>query len=227
MLAASSFTNPWLLNTASKSLWCPSSLVVNSFPLPLASKSCFPQSPVGRFGVKCTATKPPKSPAEEDWKVKREVLLQKRVRSVEVKEALRLQTENNFLILDVRPEAEFKEAHAPGAINIQIYRLIKEWTPWDIARRAAFLFFGIISGTEENPEFLQIVESKLDKDAKIIVACSSGGTMRPSQNLPQGQQSRSLIAAYLLVLNGYKNVYHLDGGLYNWFKEGLPSISEE
>ncbi|PKU69671.1 Rhodanese-like domain-containing protein 14, chloroplastic [Dendrobium catenatum] len=105
--------------------------------------------------------------------------------------------------------------------------LIKEWTPWDIARRAAFLFFGIISGTEENPEFLQIVESKLDKDAKIIVACSSGGTMRPSQNLPQGQQSRSLIAAYLLVLNGYNNVYHLDGGLYNWFKEGLPSISEE
>ncbi|KAK8943456.1 hypothetical protein KSP40_PGU005261 [Platanthera guangdongensis] len=75
-------------------------------------------------------------------------------------------------------------------VNIQIYRLIKEWTPWDIARCAAFLFFGIISGTEENPEFIQIVESKLDKDAKIIVACSSGGTMRPSQNLPQGQQSR-------------------------------------
>lgn len=31
------------------------------------------------------------------------------VRSVEVKEALRLQKENNFVILDVRPEAEFKE----------------------------------------------------------------------------------------------------------------------
>lgn len=36
---------------------------------------------------------------------------------------------------------------------------------------------------------------------------------------------RSLIAAYLLVLNGYKNVYHLEGGLYTWFKEGLPAAA--
>ncbi|KAL0321582.1 UNVERIFIED_CONTAM: Rhodanese-like domain-containing protein 14, chloroplastic [Sesamum calycinum] len=165
--------------------------------------------------------------AEEDWRIKRQVLLEKKVRSVDVKEALRLQTENKFFILDVRPEAEFKEAHPAGAINVQIYRLIKEWTAWDIARRAAFAFFGIFSGTEENPEFLQSVESKLPKDAKIIVACSAGGTTKPTQNLPEGQQSRSLIAAYLLVLNGYTNVYHLEGGIYNWFKEGLPTESEE
>ncbi|KAL2550819.1 Rhodanese-like domain-containing protein 14 [Forsythia ovata] len=177
--------------------------------------------------IQNAATKPAKSPAEEEWKIKRQVLLEKRVRSVDVKEALRLQKENNFVILDVRPEAEFKETHPPGAINVQIYRLIKEWTAWDIARRAAFAFFGIFSGTEENPEFIQSVESKIDKSAKIIVACSAGGTMKPSQNLPEGQQSRSLIAAYLLVLNGYTNVYHLEGGLYNWFKEGLPSESEE
>ncbi|KAJ1383087.1 Rhodanese-like domain [Sesbania bispinosa] len=177
--------------------------------------------------IQSAATKPAKTPAEEDWKVKRELLLQKRVRSVDVKEALRLQKENNFVILDVRPEAEFKEAHPPDAINVQIYRLIKEWTAWDIARRAAFAFFGIFAGTEENPEFIPTVEAKLDKNAKIIVACSSGGTMKPTQNLPEGQQSRSLIAAYLLVLNGYTNVFHLEGGLYAWFKEGLPSISEE
>ncbi|XP_077248489.1 rhodanese/Cell cycle control phosphatase superfamily protein [Tasmannia lanceolata] len=182
---------------------------------------------IGSLKIRNAATKPVKSPAEEDWKTKREYLLEKRVRSVDVKEALRLQKENNFIILDVRPEAEFKEGHPPGAINVQIYRLIKEWTAWDIARRAAFAFFGIFSGTEENPEFIQSVESKIDKSSKVIVACSSGGTMRPSQNLPEGQQSRSLIAAYLLVLNGYANVYHLDGGLYTWFKEGLPADSEE
>ncbi|OMO93556.1 hypothetical protein COLO4_16824 [Corchorus olitorius] len=179
------------------------------------------------LSVRSAATKPAKSPAEEDWKTKRALLLEKRVRSVDAKEAHRLQKENNFVILDVRPEAEFKEAHPAGAINIQIYRLIKEWTAWDIARRAAFAFFGIFAGTEENPEFMQSVESKFDKDAKIIVACSAGGTMKPTQNLPEGQQSRSLIAAYLLVLNGYKNVYHLEGGLYTWFKEELPSESEE
>ncbi|KAE8663264.1 Rhodanese-like domain-containing protein 14 [Hibiscus syriacus] len=149
------------------------------------------------------------------------------VRSVDAKEAFRLQKENNFVILDVRPEAEFKEGHPTGAVNIQIYRLIKEWTAWDISRRAAFAFFGIFSGTEENPEFIQSVESIFDKDAKIIVACTTGGTLKPTQNLPEGQQSRSLIAAYLLVLNGYKNVFHLEGGLYTRFKEGLPSESEE
>ncbi|KAM7463655.1 hypothetical protein LguiA_031776 [Lonicera macranthoides] len=183
--------------------------------------------PSSRLTIYNTATKPAKSPAEEDWKIKRSVLLEKRVRSVDVKEALRLQKENNFVILDVRPEAEFKEAHPPGAVNVQIYRLIKEWTAWDIARRAAFAFFGIFAGTEENPEFIQIVESKLDKKSKIIVACSSGGTMKPTQNLPEGQQSRSLIAAYLLVLNGYTNVFHLEGGLYTWFKEGLPAEESE
>ncbi|CAI9762504.1 unnamed protein product [Fraxinus pennsylvanica] len=181
----------------------------------------------GGLRIQNAATKSAKSPAEEEWKIKRQFLLEKRVRSVDAKEALRLQKENNFVILDVRPEAEFKEAHPPGAINVQIYRLIKEWTAWDIARRAAFAFFGIFSGTEENPEFIQSVESKIDKSAKIIVACTAGGTMKPSQNLPEGQQSRSLIAAYLLVLNGYTNVYHLEGGLYNWNKEDLPSESEE
>ncbi|KAG6500512.1 hypothetical protein ZIOFF_040358 [Zingiber officinale] len=174
------------------------------------------------------ATKPAKSPAEEDWKIKRELLLQKRVRSVDVKEALRLQKENNFVILDGRPEAEFKEAHPPGAINVQIYRLIKERTARDIARCAAFAFFGIFTGTEDPLSLCRVsVESKLDKDAKIIVACSTGGTMKPSQSLPEGLQSRSLIAAYLLVLNGYKNVFHLEGGLYKWFKEGLPAEAEE
>nr|CAB3457664.1 unnamed protein product [Digitaria exilis] len=102
---------------------------------------------------------------EEEWKVKRQLLAQKRVRGVDVKEALRLQKENNFVILDVRPEAEFKEAHPPGAINVQIYRLIKEWTAWDIARRAAFAFFGIFAGTEENPEFIQ---SRLASDVAAV-----------------------------------------------------------
>ncbi|XP_010433326.1 PREDICTED: rhodanese-like domain-containing protein 14, chloroplastic [Camelina sativa] len=179
--------------------------------------------------IHCASTKPAKPAAEIDWKQKRELLLEKRVRSVDVKEALRLQKENNFVILDVRPEADYKAGHPPGAINVEMYRLIREWTAWDIARRLGFAFFGIFSGTEENPEFLQGVEAKLDKEAKIIVACSSAGTMKPTQNLPEGQQSRSLIAAYLLVLNGYKNVFHLEGGIYTWSKEGLPveTIEEE
>lgn len=33
---------------------------------------------------------------------------------------------------------------------------------------------------------------------------------------------RSLIAAYILILEGYKNIVHMEGGIRNWFKEDLP-----
>jgi rhodanese-related sulfurtransferase len=71
------------------------------------------------------------------------------------------------------------------------------------------------------------VNSKLDKSTKTIVACQSGGTVKPTANLSEGQQSRSLIAAYLLSLDGYKTIVHIDGGLRNWFKDGLPVVYKE
>jgi len=43
------------------------------------------------------------------------------VRSVDVKEALRLQKENNFVILDVRPEAEFKEVYIFMLFIVTLY----------------------------------------------------------------------------------------------------------
>lgn len=75
--------------------------------------------------------------------------------------------------------------------------------------------------------FLADVKAKLDKDTKIIVACSAGGTMKPSANLAEGQQSRSLIAAYLLKLDGFKSVVHLEGGIRTWIKEDLPTTAED
>lgn len=185
--------------------------------------------PSSRFGsrrplaVRSIATGPPKSATDVEWKTKRETLKKNNLRSVKPKEALRLQQEEGYTILDVRPEAEFAEAHAAGAVNAQLYRLIKEWTPWDIARRAGFAFFGIFAGTEENPEFLNEVKAlNLEKDSKIILGCQSGGTMKPSPSLSDGQQSRSLIAAYVLTLEGYKNLLHMEGGFRTWFKEDLP-----
>lgn len=57
------------------------------------------------------------------------------------------------------------KGHPPGAINVEMYRLIREWTPWDIARRLGFAFFGIFSGTEENPEFIQSMQLRSDQKA--------------------------------------------------------------
>jgi rhodanese-related sulfurtransferase len=88
---------------------------------------------------------------------------------------------------------------------------------------AGFAFFGIFTGTEENPEFLNEVKAlNLAKDTKIILGCQSGGTMKPSPSLSDGQQSRSLIAAYVLTMEGYKNLLHMEGGFRVWFKEDLP-----
>ncbi|VAI34886.1 unnamed protein product [Triticum turgidum subsp. durum] len=194
---------------------------------PLEAAKHYRAHGVRSLRVTCAATKTAKSPAEEEWKIKRQFLLEKRVRSVDVKEALRLQNENNFVILDVRPEAEFKQAHPPGAVNVQIYRLIKEWTAWDIARRAAFAFFGIFAGTEENPEFIKSSSPALCYGLRLPWETVAQDTFNRLGRRSNDRLCVSLIAAYLLVLNGYKNVFHLDGGLYTWFKEDLPSEGEE
>jgi hypothetical protein len=86
------------------------------------------------LAVRGIATGPPKSATEVEWKVKREALKKNNLRSVKLREALRLQQEQGYTILDVRTEAEFAEAHAAGAVNAQLYRLIKEWTPWEFSK---------------------------------------------------------------------------------------------
>ncbi|CAG7911127.1 unnamed protein product [Brassica rapa] len=57
--------------------------------------------------------------AEVDWRQKRELLLEKKVKGVDVKEALRLQKENNFVISDVRPEAEYKDVSRSSSRSYQ------------------------------------------------------------------------------------------------------------
>ncbi|EFJ23821.1 hypothetical protein SELMODRAFT_174737 [Selaginella moellendorffii] len=169
------------------------------------------------------ATKRAKTPAEEDWRIKREALKKNQVRSITAKDAKRLQDEQGYVLLDVRPQNEFQKMHPIGAVNVEIYRLIKEWTAWDIARRLGFAFFGIFDGTEENPNFLADVRAKVESKSKVIVACASGGTMKPTPTLADGQQSRSLIAAYVLLMDSYTNVLHLEGGLRSWYQDRLPT----
>lgn len=91
------------------------------------------------------------------------------------------------LLLDVREPAEWEKGHIPGAV--QAPRGMLEWyadptTPYAKA------------------------ELTTKRDARIIVACASGG--------------RSMLAAETLRSMGYTNVVSMAGGCNEWSKQGFP-----
>ncbi|CAI5467523.1 unnamed protein product [Closterium sp. Yama58-4] len=165
--------------------------------------------------VVASAATETKTSGKLEWINKRSFLVKNKVVGVSPAEAVRLAKEEGHVIIDVRTVAEYNEVHPEGAVGVEFYRLIKEWTPYHVLRRAAFAFFGVLNGTEENPDFLAQVQAAVpDKETPIILACMPGGTLKPTQNFPYGKESRSLNAANVLVKNGYKNVRHIEGGQY-------------
>eukprot|EP01026_Neomeris_dumetosa_P048426 TRINITY_DN4191_c0_g2_i5.p3 TRINITY_DN4191_c0_g2~~TRINITY_DN4191_c0_g2_i5.p3 ORF type:complete len:105 (-),score=10.66 TRINITY_DN4191_c0_g2_i5:110-424(-) len=91
-----------------------------------------------------------------------------------------------------------------------------------------------MTATERNTDFLAEMERLKKKGDKIIVMCAIGGTLKDTLDYfgkksgykdPDrqfGRESRSLKAIYELVMAGYKNVVHLDGGFQQWKYEGFP-----
>src|SRR6266478_7988818 len=67
-----------------------------------------------------------------------------------------MQSDPEYLYLDVRSVPEFEAGHAKGAINIPIMHI----TP---------------AGMTPNPEFPAVVEGALPKDAKLLIGCKTGG----------------------------------------------------
>src|SRR5689334_21403055 len=91
------------------------------------------------------------------------------------------------LLLDVRESAEWERGHIPGAVLAP--RGMLEWyadptTPYAKS------------------------ELTTKRDARIIVACASGG--------------RSMLAAQTLKSMGYTDVVNMTGGFNEWSKKGFP-----
>ncbi|GFH24319.1 rhodanese domain-containing protein, partial [Haematococcus lacustris] len=55
-----------------------------------------------------------------------------------------------------------------------------------------------------------------------MVMCESGGSIGEKTGAPLGFQSRSLKAVYYLQQAGVAKVVHVEGGLGQWLREGLP-----
>lgn len=141
---------------------------------------------------------------------------------------LGLERERLYL-LDVRPEDEYRGGRACGSYNVPLFRRILGWNASKVARRAAFLAFGVVNGTEENPEFLNSVLDAFDAsnvmDKEIVVVCGSGSWPWrddvPTETYDSRKITRSLQAAYTLVEAGITNVRVLDGGVRAWYEAGL------
>ena len=127
----------------------------------------------------------------------------KRISPDEAKDLL--DSNAGYVYLDVRSVPEFEAGHAPSAKNIPLLHR----TPY---------------GMEPNEDFVEVCESALGKDAKVITACMVGG--------------RSLRAAQILVANGFTNVLDMRGGFRGesdrmgrlvypgWVPRGLPVTTE-
>ena len=91
------------------------------------------------------------------------------------------------LLLDVREPAEWEKGHIPGAL---------------LAPRGMLEWYADPTTPYAKPELTT------KRDARIIVACASGG--------------RSMLAAETLKKMGYTNVVSMAGGFNEWSKQDFP-----
>ncbi|PNH10969.1 Rhodanese-like domain-containing protein 14, chloroplastic [Tetrabaena socialis] len=126
--------------------------------------------------------------------------------------------EKGAVLVDIRPAASYSDGHLVGAASVPFYRQIEGWTPWKVARRVGYAMFGIAQGTEPNPDFIAEITGLVadPESTPVVVYCNLGGSLEQTKNDKNGQQTRSMIAAYELVQRGFKNVQVLKGGYFEW-----------
>jgi len=125
----------------------------------------------------------------------------KQIKSSEIKNFIK--ENSNVVLLDVRSENEWATLGKPNAENLNLKTYFITVSPdlsnWQVP----------------DPNFVENVKKKIDKNKKILVMCAAGG--------------RSMIAANLLESEGYSTLNISDGFSGNgqdpgWKNSGLPSI---
>ena len=125
----------------------------------------------------------------------------KQIKSSEIKKFI--EENSDVVLLDVRTENEWSTLGKPKAedLNSKTYfvTVSPDLSNWQVP----------------DPDFVENVKKKINKDKKILVMCAAGG--------------RSMIAANLLEAEGYSALNISDGYSGNgqdpgWKNLGLPSI---
>ena len=160
-----------------------------------------------------------------DWKEIYAKLVQRGVKTIDSAKAASMQ-KRGAVVLDVRMAAAYERGAIEGSVSAPLYRPIQGWDPASVARRAAFAFFGI-NNSERMPDWDQVVAGSVKgKGQDIIVCCEMGGNLTAKKGAMYGFQSRSLKAVHFLQELGYKKVFHLDGGVPQAVRDGLPTTRD-
>ena len=173
------------------------------------------------------------------WRGMRARILASGVKSISRQQLEALLHENDaaVMMIDVRPAEDFERYHAKGdrllVMNCPLYKYLDGELDVDgngllrAVRRLAYAAQGV-QGVEKNASFVDEVLACMRTAgvAHVVVCCAAGGTLTATDNFPDGQSSRSLIAAFeileALQASGSDGVRvsHLQGGLNLWFKAG-------
>mmetsp|Transcript_35099 Transcript_35099/g.88868 ORF Transcript_35099/g.88868 Transcript_35099/m.88868 type:complete len:262 (-) Transcript_35099:1227-2012(-) len=128
--------------------------------------------------------------------------------------------ERGVPVVDVRPSADYDKGHLPGAKSVPLYQPITGWDPAKVARRVGYALFGVLNGTEVNPNFVRDVLPLIDAEKGVILYCSIGGSLEQVEGSKKGLQSRSVIGAYQLLEAGARGVQIMRGGFLEWEANG-------
>ena len=125
----------------------------------------------------------------------------KQIKSSEIKNYIK--KNSNVVLLDVRTENEWTSLGKPNAEDLNSKTYFVTVSP------------DLSNWQNPDPNFVENVKKKINKDKTILVMCAAGG--------------RSLIAANLLEAEGYSTLNVSDGFSGNdqdpgWKNLGLPSI---
>ena len=130
------------------------------------------------------------------------------------------------LVVDVRPEKKFTQAHAAGSVNVPLFRDIEVTDgPVQVVKAAALLSQGV-AATQENPDFVRDFQRAVEgRDVQaVVLADAEGGTLEVNEAFPFGKESRALYGCYKLLQAGVDvRLSHLEGGLNAWVGAQLPT----
>ena len=136
---------------------------------------------------------------------------------------------SRVLVVDVRPEQQYRKAHAKGSLNVPLFRDIDLAKDGPLgALKAASLLSQGVPATQLNDEFVAQFTATIGDAKDVVLADAEGGTLQRNEAFPLGKESRALIAAFKIreAGAGPAKLSHMEGGLNEWARANLPTEGE-